>query len=117
MGYVSEEEKLSVLSKSKLLINTSYKEGWSLVNIEANARGIPAIAFKVEGNVESVIDGVTGFLIEPYDTVAMSSKICAVLNDTVKVNFSECVSFAKSFDWDVKSLEFYKILSRCAKLK
>ena len=52
------------MQSAHALINTSYKEGWGLVNLEANSQGTPAITFNVEGCKDSIKNGVNGFISE-----------------------------------------------------
>ena len=47
------------------IVTTSIREGWGITILEANACGIPSIAYDVPGLRESIIDGKTG-LIVPY---------------------------------------------------
>jgi glycosyltransferase involved in cell wall biosynthesis len=118
LGFVSEEQKLQILTQAKLLINTSYKEGWSLVNIEANARGIPSVAFKVEGNVESVKDGETGVLVEPCNVTKMAEAVIDIVTGKIAFDPQKCINFSAGFDWNAKSKEFYQVLvDACGKLK
>lgn len=49
------------------LLMTSKWEGYGLVCMEAAARGLPVIAFRVPGIREAVVDGKTGFLIDSDD--------------------------------------------------
>ena len=52
-----------------LLTNTKYHaEGMSNSIMEYMACGLPVICYKSGGNAELVIDGETGFLIDPDDT-------------------------------------------------
>ncbi|MCF7865943.1 glycosyltransferase [Candidatus Woesearchaeota archaeon] len=53
----------------------SLKEACPLVNLEAMAVKKPIIASNVGGIPEQIIDGETGFLIEPQDTVALSKYV------------------------------------------
>ncbi|HEX9608933.1 MAG TPA: glycosyltransferase family 4 protein, partial [Candidatus Paceibacterota bacterium] len=42
-------------------------EGFGLVYLEANARGVPCIGSKDSGAQEAISDGKTGFLVNPHD--------------------------------------------------
>lgn len=61
-GFVSQEKKFELLARAHLLINPSVREGWGLVNIEANSMGIPVVAYSSPGLVDSVKDGLSGIL-------------------------------------------------------
>ena len=110
LGFVSEKEKFNLLSKSHVLLNASYKEGWGLVNIEANSMGTPAISFRVKGNTESISDGVSGFIFEDKDIKKMANKIVKLKNNK-KIQQS-ALKYSKQFDWDKVSNQFYEILEK-----
>lgn len=54
-------------------------EGFGMVFIEANACGKPVIGGRTGGAVDAIIDGVTGFLIDPTNVNAISQKIVFLL--------------------------------------
>jgi glycosyltransferase involved in cell wall biosynthesis len=56
-------------------------EGLPLAVLEAMAAGLPVVASSVEGNVEAVRDGVTGFLIPPGDVGALADRLIRLLSD------------------------------------
>jgi len=51
---------------------------------EAMSVGIPVIATDVGGTSEAVLDGETGFLVEPEDTKQISEKVSQLLDDSSK---------------------------------
>jgi glycosyltransferase involved in cell wall biosynthesis len=65
LGEVSEEELIDLYARCKGLICTAMDEDFGLTPVEAMASGKPVIAVKEGGFLESVIDGVTGRLVEP----------------------------------------------------
>ena len=64
-GRVSEDEKVSLLQASDLLIACAVREGWGLTVTEAARRGTPAAAYDVPGLRDSILDGRTGVLTPP----------------------------------------------------
>jgi glycosyltransferase involved in cell wall biosynthesis len=52
-----------------------------LVAIEAMASGTPVVASRVGGLAEVVVDGETGFLVEPGDLEALRDRLARVLSD------------------------------------
>jgi glycosyltransferase involved in cell wall biosynthesis len=54
-------------------------EAFGRVAVEAQAMGRPIVASKLGAQMETVIDGVTGFLFEPGDTSAMAQAIAKAL--------------------------------------
>lgn len=101
-GFITDEQKLELLSNSYCVINPSIKEGWGITNIEANACGTPVISSNVPGLRDSVLKGESGFLYEYGNIDDMVSKISLILDDNElrnKIN-SSSIDWAKKFDWD-----------------
>lgn len=63
-GHVSHEQMPSIYSQCNLLISTSRWESFGLTLIEANACGLPAIAYNISGPNEIIVRGENGFLID-----------------------------------------------------
>jgi glycosyltransferase involved in cell wall biosynthesis len=67
VGYVSDAERDEALGRAWVHLLPSVKEGWGLVAVEAAASGTPTVAYRSAGGVtESVVDGVTGLLVDDY---------------------------------------------------
>jgi glycosyltransferase involved in cell wall biosynthesis len=64
LGEVTEEELIDLYAKCKGYITTAMDEDFGMTPIEAMAAGKPVIAVKEGGYLESVVDGVTGMLVE-----------------------------------------------------
>jgi glycosyltransferase involved in cell wall biosynthesis len=56
-------------------------EGFPNAPMEAACMGLPVIASRVVGCVDSVVDGVTGTLVPPRDACALADAIRAYLRD------------------------------------
>jgi glycosyltransferase involved in cell wall biosynthesis len=109
-GFVSETKKTKLLSKAHVLVNTSYKEGWGLVNIEANSQGTPVVGFAVKGNVDSIKNGINGYLIEDGNIKAMANKVTAISDDSdLRI---QCIKYASLFSWDTSAKKFYKRIEK-----
>ncbi len=65
LGEVSDEELFVLYSRCKGLICTAMDEDFGLTPVEAMASGKPVIAVKEGGFLETVVDGITGRLVEP----------------------------------------------------
>ncbi len=63
-GYVSNRNKFELLAKAHVMVNTSIREGWGLVNIEASSMGTPVVGYRVPGVSDSVVNGKTGLLVK-----------------------------------------------------
>lgn len=71
-------ELLSIIDVS---INASLSEGMSNAILQSMAAGIPVVATAVDGNLETVIDGVTGMLVPPKSSKDMAEAIIKILKN------------------------------------
>lgn len=72
-GYTPTPEKY--LAASDLFCFPSYREGFGTAVIEAAAMGLPVVASRVQGCVDSVEDGVTGRLVPMKDVVSLTTAL------------------------------------------
>lgn len=56
-------------------------EGFGIVFLEAAASGVPAVAGRSGGSHEAVVDGVTGFVIDPDDVTQLAHDLERLLVD------------------------------------
>ena len=56
-------------------------EGYGIVFLEAAACGVPAVAGRSGGAHEAVVDGQTGYVVEPRDVSAVRSALDRLLRD------------------------------------
>lgn len=101
-GFVSDEEKLRLLQELWVVVNPSMKEGWGIVNVEANACGTPAIAADSPGLRDSVKDAVTGDLYPYGDIDELTAKMLRILQDQERRESyrEKALEFAQSLSWD-----------------
>lgn len=91
LGECSHEKTLEILGDCDLYVQTSLNEGFCNAVLEAQALGIPPVAFNVGGLSENISDKKTGWLIEPYNVHAMADQIidALALSETEKVIISK----------------------------
>lgn len=116
-GYVSQDKKYELLSKSSFLINPSVHEGWGLVNIEANVVGTPVVSYKSAGLVDSVSDGVSGIIVRNNTPLEIATAIKNSLSDEKSYNKLKtgAVKWSSNFSWGFskkKSLDLIQKLIR-----
>lgn len=101
-GFIPQEDKSKLLSGAWVLINTSVKEGWGLVNTEAQASGTPVVAFDVPGIRESLAPGKTGFLVPFGDLNGLAKALRDLLLDQdLRARMSsEARAWASQFSWE-----------------
>ena len=56
-------------------------EGFGIVFVEAAACGVPSVAGRSGGSPEAVVDGETGFVVEPRDVDAVACALERLLGD------------------------------------
>jgi glycosyltransferase involved in cell wall biosynthesis len=78
-GWIPEAELASLVARSWLHIQCSTAEGWGLTAWEAAASGVPTVAYRVPGLTDSVIQGVSGILVEDGDLGALTTAAQQVL--------------------------------------
>jgi glycosyltransferase involved in cell wall biosynthesis len=71
----------NILAASDILVLPSHEEGFSNVILEAMAAGLPLVATRVGGAQEAVLDGVTGWLVQPNRPQELATKIVDLLNN------------------------------------
>lgn len=76
-----QEDIRPILAACDVLVLSSEEESFGLVLVEAGACGKPVVATRVEGPAEIVVDGETGFLVEPGDDAALAEKIERLMAD------------------------------------
>lgn len=101
-GFVDESKKFELLARAHILINPSIREGWGLVNIEANAMGMPVVAYQSPGLVDSVKDGVSGIICKKNTPEELSKVIKNNLSDKEEYNRLQmgAISWSKNFKWE-----------------
>jgi glycosyltransferase involved in cell wall biosynthesis len=81
-GHVDEGIKHAVVQRSWVHLLPSRKEGWGLAVVEAAQHGVPTIGYRSSGGlVDSVVDGVTGLLVDDRDD--MVDRLEGLLSDRV----------------------------------
>ncbi|CAN5347653.1 glycosyltransferase family 4 protein [soil metagenome] len=101
-GFVLQKEKFQLLSRAHVMINPSIREGFGLVNIEANAVGTPVVAYNSPGLTDSVKDGVSGILCKKNSPEELAKEVSDILNDTEKYNELQkgAIEWSKKFNWE-----------------
>lgn len=104
----------SYMAAADILCLPSYREGFGTVVIEAAAVGIPAIASRIYGLTDAVVDGETGWLHEPHDVNAI--KVCMgqmISNQAVRLKFGDQAQARAVKEFDSKLItrawvDFYR---------
>lgn len=112
-GQVTNESREQLLGEAWLTVNPSAGEGWGLSVIEANVCGVPAVAFRVPGLQDSVVDGRTGWLVEPDEPLApaINSALSKLAEPDVAALWSaRAYEWARGFSWDTTTSRLLDVL-------
>jgi glycosyltransferase involved in cell wall biosynthesis len=79
-GRITDAELVDLYRRAWIVASASAREGWGMTLTEAGACGTPAVATRIAGHEDAVVDGVTGVLAgrEPED---LGAAIARVLGD------------------------------------
>lgn len=119
-GWITQEEQLSLFERSTIFVQHSVTtkegdaEGTPVAIIEASASGLPIISTKHGGIVDTVIDGVTGFLSEENDWESMGQKMIYLLDNPEKIE--KMGTSGRKFIFDNFSMRKHtEIVAECIK--
>jgi glycosyltransferase involved in cell wall biosynthesis len=80
LGRVSGERISALMLRADVFCMPSHLEPSAGVYLEAAAHGLPVVATSVGGTPERVIDGVTGYLCQPGDDIALTGLLRRLVN-------------------------------------
>jgi glycosyltransferase involved in cell wall biosynthesis len=79
LGFRSDVER--VMAAADVVVCASQFESFGVVNVEAMAMGKPVVSTNNGGPAETIVDGETGYLVEPGDVVRMAERLIVLLRD------------------------------------
>ncbi len=100
LNFVSRKDLIGYYARCKGLIATAMDEDFGMTPVEAMASGKPVIAANEGGYKETVINGVTGVLIDDISSEKIVTAVGSVGKDLNSYT-DACVANAKAFDTKV----------------
>jgi len=85
-------------------------EGFGIAILEANALGIPAIGSKGCGIEDAIVNGRTGYLINPESAIEFENAIASILRHKEEFK-KESEKWAKYHDWDYIIKSYLEVLN------
>lgn len=101
-GFVSEDEKLRLMEKSKALLFPSIREGWGIIVSEAAARGTPSIVYNSPGARDAVAFGNAGYMCDsnnPSDLAKLMLDTIENANRYTDIQH-KALAYVKRFSWN-----------------
>jgi glycosyltransferase involved in cell wall biosynthesis len=112
-GRLSDTEVIDLYRRSWLVASSSAREGWGMTVTEAAACGTPAVATRIAGHVDAIVDGETGLLAERDDVADLAAKIESVVSDEVlrKTLAEGALERATALTWDATARRAFEVLA------
>lgn len=95
LGEVSDDELYKLYAGAKAFLATAKDEDFGITPVEAMAAGIPVVAFKGGGYLESVVSGKTGVFFEKYSIESLVSAMKRL--NRISISPQACRRQAKKF--------------------
>lgn len=111
-GRVDESELSGYYGKAKALIMPQ-EEDFGIVSVEAQSQGVPVIAFKKGGSLDTVISGKTGIFFDKQTQASLEEAI-KLFNDSNhwRGKGSECIKNAQRFSKEVFKKELLDLTKK-----
>ena len=111
---LSDAQRRNWVGRSWVLVNPGVREGWGLNIIEANAFGVPCVAYDVAGLRDSVKNNETGLLAEAGNFGDLAEKVVTVLSDeSMREELRKnALKYSRGFQWDITAKDFMSVLER-----
>jgi glycosyltransferase involved in cell wall biosynthesis len=77
-GFVPDEVLATLYAESHVALFPSRDEAFGLVSLEAQASGTPVVATDIPAFRQSVINGVTGILVKPYESEVFAEAVIKI---------------------------------------
>jgi glycosyltransferase involved in cell wall biosynthesis len=100
LGRIDSESVPILLTNGDIFITNSEKETKGLTIIEAAAAGLPAIAPRAGGVIDTIDDGETGFLYQPQNQTDFLEKLILLIGDRNLRNSMSAKAKAKAKQWN-----------------
>ena len=114
MGWQTNVGEL--MRRASILCLTSTYEGWPLCLTEAQANGLPAIAFNCSAGVEEILGsgGEYGVLVKPYDEKAYARQLLALIGDASRRQHiaQQALNHVSRYDIDHCGEEWMRMLQQ-----
>lgn len=103
LGWVKEEKLPRWYAQAKLVVFCAQDEPFGIIPLEAMASGTVVIAANSGGVKETILEGKTGYLVEPQNPKVLAKKMAGLLDDQKKLQKmakNAKIYVEKNFSWD-----------------
>jgi glycosyltransferase involved in cell wall biosynthesis len=110
-GRVSDAELLDLYRRAWVVASASAHEGWGMTITEAAACGTPAVATRIAGHEDAIVDGRTGVLVD--NVSQLGGEIGRLLvDDAARARLSaNALEHSARFQWGVTACGTLQVLA------
>ena len=111
-GSIDEADKIDLYRRAWVIASASAREGWGLSLTEAAACGTPAVASRISGHEDAVIDDVSGVLV-PGNPEALGIAMARVLgDDELRARLGKgALDRAAQLSWTAAATAFMRVVA------
>jgi glycosyltransferase involved in cell wall biosynthesis len=111
-GRITDEQLVDLYRKAWIVASASAREGWGMTLTEAAACGTPAVATRIAGHADAVIDGVTGILADGDEAVLSAAMARVLTDDAERSRLSDgALARARQLTWSNTATELMRIIA------
>ena len=112
-GRISDAELVALYQRSWMVASASAREGWGMSLTEAAACGTPAVATRIAGHRDAVVDGETGLLVERDEQHAFGTALARLANnDDLRARLTHAATaHAARFTWEATATGLMQALA------
>ncbi len=113
MGYISSERKLAdCYNAADCFINPTRADSLSLMLVEAISCGLPCVAYAIGGTKEVIVNGVNGYLVEPFNKDEFTERVLKILKNeklSSKMSASGEEIARQKYSLKIMAKKYYKL--------
>jgi glycosyltransferase involved in cell wall biosynthesis len=99
-GRLSDNALVDLYRRAWLVVSTSSREGWGMTITEAGACGTPAVATRIAGHEDALVDGTSGTLADTMDDVVTAAG-AILADDELRARLSRgAIEVSRQFSWE-----------------
>ncbi len=110
-GRVAAEVLLEAYRSAWIVASTSRAEGWGMTLTEAAACATPAVATRIPGHTDAVVDNVTGLLVDRNDELAPAMVRLLTDHDVRQRQAAAALTRSAHFSWDRTAFDTLAVLA------
>lgn len=112
LGHISDAELIALYRRAWIVASASAREGWGMTLTEAAACGTPAVATRIAGHEDAVVNGVSGILTDG-NPQALGQAMADTLGNGHRLDQlrSGALARAASLTWGQTAIDVTRVLA------